>query len=149
MKRPSLKHIALILALISTVGSTSANAAEGSIVGSWMTDTRSAIVDISFCEPESPCGEITWVDPNGASVVDRNNPDESLQERPLVGVMMLWGFKAKGDKWKGGKIYNPKDGKTYKSKVSLNDDGTLKVKGCVGPICKTQTWTRAEPQDAP
>ena len=144
MKRPSLKHVTLTLALFSTAGSTSAYAGDTSILGSWMTDTRSAIVDISFCEAESPCGEITWVDPNGGSLVDRNNPDESLNGRPLVGIMMLWGFKAKGDKWKSGKIYNPKDGKTYKSKVSLNDDGTLKVKGCVGPICKTQIWTRAE-----
>lgn len=144
MKRPSVKHITLALALMSTASSTATNAQDASILGSWMTDTRSAVVDISFCEAESPCGEITWVDPNGASVVDRNNPDESLRERPLVGVMMLWGFEAKGDKWKSGKIYNPKDGKTYKSKVSLKDDGTLKVKGCVGPICKTQIWTRHE-----
>ena len=142
MKHPSLKYYTLSFVTMLMASNASANEAPPSILGSWMTDTRSAIVDISFCEPESPCGEITWVDPNGASVVDRNNPDESLRERPLVGVKMLWGFKAKGEKWKSGKIYNPKDGKTYKSKMSLNDDGTLKVKGCVGPICKTQIWTR-------
>lgn len=146
MKRHFMKHAALLTAFGLAAGSLSANAEEASsILGSWKTDSGSAIVDISFCEPNSPCGEITWVDPNGASVVDRNNPDDSLKTRPLVGVMMLWGFEAKGDKWKGGKIYNPKDGKTYKSKISLNDDGRLKVKGCVGPICKTQLWTRVEP----
>ena len=142
MKHQSLKYYALSLVTMLMASSASANEAPSSILGSWMTDTRSAIVDIKFCEEDSPCGEITWVDPNGASVVDRHNPDESLRERPLVGVKMLWGFEAKGEKWKGGRIYNPKDGKTYKSKMSLNDDGTLKVKGCVGPICKTQIWTR-------
>ena len=127
-----MKYLRIGVALSLAAGTISASAekADG-ILGHWRTDTGSAIVNISFCEPDRPCGEITWVDPNGASVVDRNNPDDSLKGRPLVGVMMLWGFKAKDDKWKGGKIYNPKDGKTYKSKVSLNDDGTLKVKGYV------------------
>ncbi|MEP1229179.1 MAG: DUF2147 domain-containing protein [Litorimonas sp.] len=146
MKHHAFKYLALSFVLTLAAGNTSVSAGEpATILGSWRTDTGSAIIDISFCEPTRPCGKITWVDPNGASVVDRNNPDDSLKDRPLIGVMMLWGFKAKGNKWKGGKIYNPQDGKTYSSKVSLNDDRTLKVKGCVGPICKTQIWTRVEP----
>ena len=141
--KPLIFSLTIVMASLATA--TAANSTDSTAVaGSWLTDTGSAVVDISLCEETSICGVISWVDPNGASVVDRNNPDESLRERPLVGVTMLSGFKAKGDKWKGGKIYNPKDGKTYKSKVSLNDDGTLKVKGCVGPICKTQIWTRSK-----
>ena len=44
--------------------------------------------------------------------------------------------------WVDGKIYDPNDGKTYKSKMSVGADGTLKVSGCVLVFCKAQSWTR-------
>ena len=46
--------------------------------------------------------------------------------------------------WSGGRIYNPEDGKTYKCKLTLQDDGTLKVRGYVGMSIfgKTQIWRR-------
>ena len=55
---------------------------------------------------------------------------------------MLSGFTADDDVWRG-QIYDPKSGKTYRSVVRRNANGTLKVEGCVGPFCKTQTWRPA------
>jgi uncharacterized protein (DUF2147 family) len=43
--------------------------------------------------------------------------------------------------YKGGKIWHPSTGKTFKSKMALSGN-TLKVSGCVGPICRKQTWSR-------
>jgi uncharacterized protein (DUF2147 family) len=60
------------------------------------------------------------------------------------GAPFITGFKAAGpNKWNGGKIRNPQDGKTYNSKMSINPNGTLSVSGCVLVVCKAQTWTRA------
>jgi len=73
--------------------------------------------------------------------VDGNNPDPELADRPLVGVQMLHSFKEKSGRWKSGKIYNPENGKTYKSKLKLLENGDLEVKGCIGPICQGQIWT--------
>ena len=42
-----------------------------------------------------------------------------------------------------GTIYDPRNGKTYKSIVSKNADGTLAVKGCIAFFCQTQKWTPA------
>lgn len=42
-----------------------------------------------------------------------------------------------------GKIWQPSTGKTYKSKMALSGN-TLKVSGCVGPICKKQIWSRVK-----
>ena len=83
--------------------------------------------------------EVTAED--GSTPVDGNNPDPELAGRPLVGVQMLHGFKEKSGRWKSGKIYNPENGKTYKSKLKLLENGDLEVKGCIGPICQGQTWT--------
>ena len=39
------------------------------------------------------------------------------------------------------RIYNPEDGKSYKSKIRVLDSGNLEVKGCITLICrKTGEW---------
>lgn len=74
------------------------------------------------------------------------------KDQPVEGLVIIKGLEKDGDEWDGGTIFNPEDGKTYKSKMSLNDDGTLDVRGYVGFsfIGRTQTWEPAEaPADAP
>ena len=52
------------------------------------------------------------------------------------------GLTDKGGDWRG-EIYDPRRGKTFKSVVSRNADGTLNVKGCLAFICQTQLWRPA------
>ena len=79
---------------------------------------------------------------------DRNNPDTALQDRPIMGLPILTGFDP-GDAanvWDDGQIYNPEDGETYNSVMSLKDGGDkLEVRGYVGlPIFgQSQVWTRS------
>jgi uncharacterized protein (DUF2147 family) len=63
--------------------------------------------------------------------------------KPIVGMTILWGLEQDDDEWSGGKIFDPKKGKTYKCTLWL-DDGDLKVRGYVGPFHRTQTWHRVE-----
>jgi uncharacterized protein (DUF2147 family) len=53
----------------------------------------------------------------------------------------LEAIRQKKDKWEGGKIYNPKNGKTYKCAIWI-EDGKLKVRGYLGVFYETQTWNR-------
>lgn len=63
---------------------------------------------------------------------------------PNVGKQLVWDMSPNGGgKYSGGKIWQPSTGKVYKSKMTLSGT-TLKVAGCVGPICKKQTWTRVK-----
>ena len=64
--------------------------------------------------------------------------------KPVKGMTILWGLKPDGaGKWAGGTVLDPANGKTYKSKLELVDGGNkLEVYGCLGFICKHQTWTR-------
>ena len=56
-------------------------------------------------------------------------------------VYILTGLTKKKDKWERGKIYNPKNGKTYKCSIWL-DGNNLKVRGYLAMFYETQTWTK-------
>jgi uncharacterized protein (DUF2147 family) len=61
-----------------------------------------------------------------------------------IGKNIVWDMMDQGDGYfKGGRIWDPGKDKTYKSKMTLMGD-TLQVKGCIGPFCKAQTWTRLD-----
>ena len=78
----------------------------------------------------------------------RENPDEALRDRPILGLQIMSDFEYDGnDKWKKGTIYAPDDGKTYKSKMSLSED-VLKVRGYIGisMLGRTEEWTRVPPK---
>jgi uncharacterized protein (DUF2147 family) len=80
--------------------------------------------------------------PNGGKPVDANNPDPALRNRPIEGIILLSGFKESGDEWEG-QIYDPRAGKTYRSTLKKQPDGTLRVKGCLGPFCRAVKFTPA------
>lgn len=62
---------------------------------------------------------------------------------PINGMVILWGLEEDDGEWSGGKIFDPKKGKTYRCKLWL-DDGELVVRGYAGPFYRTQTWHRVE-----
>jgi uncharacterized protein (DUF2147 family) len=127
--------IALVLA--------AALAGQGDVAGLWKTPTKNGVVEISHCGG-SICGRLVTSDGLKANpgLKDARNRDSSLRNRPLKGLMMLSGFKGGPRDWKGGKIYNPDDGGTYTSNVSLAAPDELKVQGCILVLCKTQLWKR-------
>lgn len=113
------------------------------VYGLWQLESGAVDVRVADCGDGTPCGSMARVqsDQDGEAV-DRFNPDPEKASEPLVGLVMLEGFRRGKTSWKNGSIYNAKNGKTYRSNIKLREDGTLQVKGCVGPICRTQIWTR-------
>lgn len=114
------------------------------ITGNWLVEDRKAVVTIARCG-QAYCGRIARIlvrDPswNGRDV---NNPDPKLRGRPVEGLTILSGFKRDARGMSGGRIYDPNSGRSYKSHLRLNADGSLKVSGCVTIICQSQRWTRA------
>ena len=87
-------------------------------------------------------GKIVWLK-SGDGKLDTKNPDEKLQSRKLVGTNILTGLTKKDDKWENGKIYNPKNGKTYNCTMWL-EGNNLKVRGYVAMFYETQTWTKSK-----
>jgi len=121
----------------------SATSAPSDITGLWLTDDGKGLVQIEPCGTHM-CGRIVKVLDTRPDVpkTDSHNPDPKLRNRPLTGLMTLWDFNRSGSVWKDGRAYDPKSGKSYKSTLAKNPDGSLKVTGCVLFICESRRWTR-------
>ena len=133
----SLSFALLALAIAGRANATTP------VAGRWLTQDGNAVVTIGGCGTAT-CGRITTLlnGPPSGPPVDGNNPDARLRGRPLEGLTILTGFTDAGSDWRG-RIYDPKSGKTYKSVLRREADGSLKVQGCVAFFCRTQHWTAA------
>jgi uncharacterized protein (DUF2147 family) len=63
----------------------------------------------------------------------------------LKGMQIAWGLKGDGKSFEGGHILDPGNGKVYRCKVEMSDDGKrLTVRGFIGIslIGRSQTWHR-------
>ena len=75
---------------------------------------------------------------------------DDRKDKPVVGLLIVRNMKQSADDksvFEGGDILDPANGKVYKAKMKLIDNGTkLEVRGFVGIslLGRTQTWIRAE-----
>ena len=119
--------------------------------GVWLSGSGKSHVKIFPCEDDNEklCGEIVWLrsplGKDGKPRRDIHNDNKSLRDRPIMGLRVLWDLEDDGrGEWDDGEIYNPEDGETYDAEMEEVDANTLKVRGCVWFLCKTQTWERVE-----
>lgn len=118
------------------------------VTGTWSTVDDKSHVKIESCGGKF-CGKIVWLkvpnNPEGKPKKDLNNTDEALRARPILGLELLSGFLPESKtEWEDGTIYNPEDGKTYSSTLTITKPGELEVEGCVLFFCKTQVWKKVE-----
>jgi uncharacterized protein (DUF2147 family) len=147
----------MVVAALVFLGMTAhaAGTEADAIVGQWFTSEKDARIEIFEVNGKYD-GKIVWEknsiypagDPEcGKPKHDRENPDVAKRGQPLLGLTLLTGFEyAGGNSWTHGTLYNPEDGNTYKTRLSLTPEGTLKVRGYLGIslIGKTVVWTRYE-----
>jgi uncharacterized protein (DUF2147 family) len=144
-----MKRFLFCLVLLSLVIGGTALADDGdAVVGEWYTKDNKALVQI-YKVGDIYSGKIVWLkepkNDDGTEKLDTNNPDEAKQGQPIIGLNLVQGFSYKGkNKWAEGSIYDPDNGKTYKCKMTLQEDGSLKVRGFIGVslLGRTQVWTR-------
>lgn len=127
--------LTMALALLSVAGYSQ------EVLGKWLTEAGDAQVEI-YQSGDKLNGRIVWL-AQGHETKDKHNPDESLRSRKLMGVNILSGLSKSKDRWEGGRIYNPKNGKSYKCAIWL-DGEQLKVRGYLGMFYETQTWKRKQ-----
>lgn len=114
-----------------------------SIAGRYLTEDGAGVVQIAPCGG-AMCGRLVQIlkAKPGAPKVDVNNRNPALRNRPIQGITILDSLTDNGADWRGT-IYDPRNGKSYKSIVSRNQDGSLKVRGCIAFFCQTQRWVAA------
>lgn len=145
MKRKILVFCALLI--MFKAHSQAPNEADA-IIGVWESGNGKARIKIDKANDKFN-GRIVWLkEPNdeaGKPKVDKNNPDEALRSKPLLGYSMLKAFTYAGDKtWEEGTIYDPESGSTYSCTITMTDDNTLDVRGFIGVSLfgRTDVWKR-------
>jgi uncharacterized protein (DUF2147 family) len=147
----ALASLLLAFALASPAVGAPGLGATGDIRGPWVEgDKRKVAVWIEDCGGLL-CGRIYWLkkplSASGRPKRDPNNPNAALRDRPLCGLTILNGFRrVKENTWSAGQIYNPGDGRAFSGTLSLEHDGTLKIRGYVGISLfgKTVQWVRPQ-----
>jgi uncharacterized protein (DUF2147 family) len=132
-----MRPIATALA-VSTWFVAPAVAAENP-TGVWMTEEKSSKIRIAPCG-KLLCATILWAKDGG---MDDQNPDPALRKRSMIGRALSRDIRPDGKgTWKGS-MYNPENGKTYKTTLTPKG-GELEVGGCVlgGLLCGSETWER-------
>jgi uncharacterized protein (DUF2147 family) len=163
MTVPTLRHLTICtlalsagLAVLSTAAGaevTQASSAQAAVPhatlpqGKWLTEGKDAALAIGDCGGQY-CGRIVWLDtsdlPRGEVLRDEKNPDPTRRSHRICGLVVLTGLTPSGpDSWQG-RVYNPKDGRTYRADITVLSRDALHIRAYLGlPIFgKSQTWTR-------
>ena len=115
-------------------------------IGLWLTSDGEAKIRITRCE-KGICGTIVWLkepnDSDGKPKTDRENVDQELKKRPMLGLEIFHNLQQLAPNKYQGSLYNPDDGRTYDGQLELGLDGLIKMKGCVfgGIICDDDVWS--------
>ena len=145
-----MKKIFFLLAVIF-LASPYLLAQADKVVGFWLTEEGTSQVQIFKGNGGNYYGKITWLDEpneNGKPKVDDDNPDPALQNRPIMGLVIVKDLKydSKKKEWKGGTIYDPKSGKTYDAVIWFKDNPKiLFMRGFVSGIRflgRSSEWTK-------
>ena len=99
-------------------------------------------------------GKISWLKEildkkTGKPKTDNENPDENLRDKPLLGLVIMKGFKKNPenpDQSLDGKIYDPSHGRMYCAKITFKGK-FLDLRGYICHISflgRTEVWTLCE-----
>jgi uncharacterized protein (DUF2147 family) len=146
MKR--LSFLVLLCGLLNIMPALAQNA--DAILGKWVNPSGEGQIQI-YKKGNLYYGKLVWLKfPNDEVTdkpkLDKNNPDKNLQGRPVLGLEILKNFKFDGDDvYEDGNIYDPKNGKDYSCKMTLNGN-KLKIRGYIGIslLGRSEVWTRVK-----
>lgn len=144
--------IALSLSLLIALAAPG-SAQKDQICKVWYNQEKTSRLEVSQTGSTFEA-KIIWLDQpneNGKPKVDKENPDDKLKSRQVLGLNVLHNLhKSKDDPnfYEGGKIYDPKNGKTYDCHLTYKGN-TMELRGYVlgmSFLGRTSVWTLAEPQ---
>lgn len=145
-----MKKTGLVLLLCLIISGAFAQEAQ-KIAGIWWNEEKTSKIEVKE-EGGQFVGTIVYIIPekylNGEPEKDNMNPDVKLRSRSRLGISILSGLKYNSSEkqWLDGRIYDPKNGKTYDCYAWFEKDSNLLyIKGYVAGIKwlgRSTTWTR-------
>lgn len=96
--------------------------------------------------------QVVWMNqpchPDGTRRLDVNNPNPALRSTPCDRVVMMRNltYNAAEKEWQNGEVYNPQNGRFYRSYLRFENDSTLRVRGYWGVslLGLTMYWDKLE-----
>ncbi|MBD8882244.1 DUF2147 domain-containing protein [Rhodanobacter sp. 7MK24] len=155
-----MKHavrLTLACGLLLATGAVSA-ADLSTPVGTWqqvddVTGKPTSILQITESNGELQAKVLQVMNATPEDIARDGNPpkctqcDGARKDQPIIGMTVMWGVTRDYDVWDGGRILDPKNGKTYKVKLTLKDGGQkLDVHGYIGfsLLGRSQVWKREQ-----
>lgn len=142
------KIVYLFLTLFISFAATAQN-----IERVWYNAEKTSKIQVYKATDGKIYGKIVWLqkpnDDAGKPRTDIKNAKEELRNLPLLNTTILKGFSKSSDDanvYEGGTVYDPKSGKTYCGKLTL-DGKELKLKGFIcgfSLLGRSSVWTLAE-----
>lgn len=119
--------------------------APNEILGKWMSEDGKGIIEIYKPQESTKYfGKIVWLkEPLGTD----GKPIKDANGNAILNMVNLKDFEFADGHWKDGSVYDPETGKTYYSKLTLENTNKLKLRGSVDPmgwIGKTTYWNRVK-----
>jgi len=145
-----LKKIGITLLIAMATGFVASAQKADAILGQWLNPNGQDHILI-YKKGNKYFGKLDWIkfpidETTGKPKADKNNPDKALQSRPDLGLELLKDFTFDGDNvYEDGTIYDPKSGKTYSCKMTL-DGNSLKIRGYIvfSLFGRSEVWTRVK-----
>ncbi len=114
-------------------------------IGSWMSENWRFRLEIA-----KECSQYFGLLAEGLENGERDsaNPRMELRDRQLLGIRLFEDMRAKDGELRGGRLYNPENGKDYALRLSLSPEGKLIMRAFIGLpwIGMSQIWERFGPR---
>ena len=147
------RHIIIIALMLFSIA-TFAQREKNQIEKTWFNQEKTSKIEVYLAKDGKFYGKIVWLDKlndekTGKPKVDKENPDDNLRSTPIMGILILKGFSVSDDDknvYTGGKVYDPKNGKTYCGKLTFKGK-SIDLRGFICSasfLGRTSTWTLAE-----
>lgn len=105
------------------------NAASPDPTGFWQSSGGGRMIEVAPCSAKTSklCGTIVWA-----------------EDAAEVDAVVLKRFRAVGDIWAGGQVYEPGKRRGEDGRLTVLDDGRLEVGECKRGMCQNTVWTRVD-----
>jgi uncharacterized protein (DUF2147 family) len=145
----------LLVAALLAGSALSASAQATSPAGVWKTIDDSTKQEKSLVRIVEANGIYSgkvdrFLDPDTPKDAVCKDCSDERKDQPILGMTIIRNIKQRADDktvFEGGDILDPNNGKVYKAKMKLVDNGSkLQVRGFIGIslLGRTQTWIRVE-----
>ncbi len=147
MNKLKLVFMVIGMVLFTSTFNFAQQAEADAIIGTWLMPEGAGIIEV-MKEGETFSGKMLWMkekEEDGSPLLDKENPDESLQNREVEGLNIISDFKYKGqNEWSEGKFYAVLKGKHVEPDFILVDKDHLNIEISFLIFSKTIELTRVD-----